>query len=654
MAKLGGGSPISESKQIEIYGLLSTWTPPNSPFSVKCVSTYANPISDTGHGHLLDELKPLRDRMPVKELTQLDSVLQRSLNDARVAHDLIPYLTGSGNPLSFFPAVLGVLIPKEFLASEEIEYPSRDEKGDDVVYGEMHWKYTPYEMEGEKLPFVKLTMSLHRTNVVVIDGQHRVNAFRYLTDKKRISKGVYDVFYQDVNEMSDLDASLPVTLIWFESNDPKQNPIKPKHISRQLFIDVNSNARSVSSSRQILLDDRDVCSLATQELYQTAASRSFELSKFSLFHSAFDMDSELAKGKMPRVSLTTPEIINDCNWWLLFGSTSYDSLDKYQVERDRRQPFEARFSQVLDVNCSELCKFVDEKHPQVKNPASERKFRELSRDKISPAMMLLFDKFNLIQGHFEACVSTEKWVNEEGTDGIGDVWENVFCGGEGLYWVFKDPLLKKSESVKIKKYQNAIVAIEKQFTKFRAKASGVESQSSIDKCLDAFVSKAFQVGFANAIVYLAYNGHEGSLIEASEQLVSKLNKKTMEEWVCILTELKPMLMGAADPKKWPAYQKLFLRIYDSDCDKVFDEVSTRPEYRCFVNSLDAKIEFIHSEEDEIPKLSARKSFCKKTFQELKETLDKSGLLRSDFEQEAQELGLSYFNESLEHLFNDEE
>ena len=650
MAKLGGGSPISESKQIEIYGLLSTWTPPNSPFSVKCVSTYANPLSDTGHGHLLDELKPLRDRMPVKELTQLNSVLQRSLNDARVANELIPYLTGSGSPLSFFPAILGVLIPKEFLASGEIEYPSRneEEEGDEIVYGETHWKYKPFEIGDQKTPFVSLTMSLHRTHVVVIDGQHRVNAFRYLTDKKRISKGVYDVFYQDIDEVNDLDASLPVTLIWFESNDKEKSPIKPKHISRQLFIDVNSNARSVSSSRQILLDDRDVCSLATQELYQTAASRSFDLGKFSLFHSAFDMDSELAKGRMPRVSLTTPEIIDDCNWWLLFGSLSYDSLDRYQVERDRRKPFEARFSQVLEVNCHDYCKFDDEHRPQVKDLTSEQKFRDLSRDKISPALMLLFDKFKLIRGHYEACKSTEKWVNEEGTDGIGDVWENVFCGGEGLYWVFKDPLLTKSGSVKIQKYQKAIVAIEKQFVKFRAEACGIEKQSSADKCLDAFVSKAFQVGFANAVVYLAYHGHEGNLIEASEQLVSKLNEKNTDEWVCILTELKPLLMGAADPKKWPAYQKLFLRIYDSECDNIFDEVSSRPEFRCFVNSLNSKAEVIQSEEDEIPKMSTRKTFCKKIFQELMEVLEKSGMVRSDFEQEAQELGLKHFNERLDH------
>src|SRR4051794_2695497 len=43
---------------------------------------------------LLEELKPMRERAQVSALRDLSSLLQRELDDERVAHQLVPYLQG--------------------------------------------------------------------------------------------------------------------------------------------------------------------------------------------------------------------------------------------------------------------------------------------------------------------------------------------------------------------------------------------------------------------------------------------------------------------------------------------------------------------------------------------------------------------------------
>lgn len=90
--------PPAEPAAIKVYGLLGTFRVGQSSFVVKYVSTFANPTATgqlTGHKELLEELKPMRDRLDASKLKNLNSLLQRDLNDRRVAQDLIPYLLGA-------------------------------------------------------------------------------------------------------------------------------------------------------------------------------------------------------------------------------------------------------------------------------------------------------------------------------------------------------------------------------------------------------------------------------------------------------------------------------------------------------------------------------------------------------------------------------
>ncbi|MDY7054403.1 MAG: hypothetical protein RPC23_17695, partial [Limnospira fusiformis LS22] len=62
---------------------------------------------------LASQMVPWREVFNIEDLT-FDELLQRDLDDSRVAHDLIPYLLGeSGAFARFFPPILAVLVPKK-------------------------------------------------------------------------------------------------------------------------------------------------------------------------------------------------------------------------------------------------------------------------------------------------------------------------------------------------------------------------------------------------------------------------------------------------------------------------------------------------------------------------------------------------------------
>jgi hypothetical protein len=65
----------------------------------------------------------MRERINVNEIQNINQVLQRDLDDYRIAQGLIPYLLNlvngikNDNHLAFFPGILGVIIPKNYIAN---------------------------------------------------------------------------------------------------------------------------------------------------------------------------------------------------------------------------------------------------------------------------------------------------------------------------------------------------------------------------------------------------------------------------------------------------------------------------------------------------------------------------------------------------------
>ena len=127
----------------------------------------------------------MRERVNANQIGDLNSLLQRDLNDFRVANELIPYLTKDNPQIAFFPAVLAVLIPKDFLAkTEDSYYPTGQETRTDndnrlISYGEL-WKL---ETSHEKLKEGKIEIpggkkSNHR--FMELESHQVLNLYDYM------------------------------------------------------------------------------------------------------------------------------------------------------------------------------------------------------------------------------------------------------------------------------------------------------------------------------------------------------------------------------------------------------------------------------------------------------------------------------------------
>ncbi len=212
--------PAAGLTVIKLYGLFGTFRIGKSQFKIQYASTFANPAQGEGHADLVKELKPVRDRVDASQLKDLSSLLQRDLNDNRVARDLIPYLLGESEAsVGFFPAILAVMVPKGYLSGLNTPYPEAVVDSldpDKTNFGDC-WAVSRYRMPGAgQLPLGLLEIMPTKAEIIVLDGQHRASAFRYLSGDFDPNDDIYKMFYDGLVRPEILDADLPVTLIWFE------------------------------------------------------------------------------------------------------------------------------------------------------------------------------------------------------------------------------------------------------------------------------------------------------------------------------------------------------------------------------------------------------------------------------------------------------
>ena len=299
----------TNSAAIQLHGTIGEFETNNSNIVIKYFSTIANNREEGSSYHdLLKRLSPMREKTETSSIEDLQQLLQRDLNDNRVAKELIPYLINKDHiksHVTFFPSILSVLMPSDFLHSRnnseiDVKYPKAtyDKTKNEYSY-EGRWTYEQYrDDDGNNIPLARISINLSKTEIIVIDGQHRSNAFRAIS-RSFDGKGknqIYQNFYSHLEHdlPAKLNADLPVTLIWFESKNTEETQIKPELISRQLFIDVNNTSKYISTSRLILLNDKNPSSLLTRFFYSYIAENyRFKNTSLSLFHSGFDYDDNL-------------------------------------------------------------------------------------------------------------------------------------------------------------------------------------------------------------------------------------------------------------------------------------------------------------------------------------------------------------------------
>lgn len=240
---------------------------------------------------LTAHLRPVREVLEIKGL-DFNQLLQRDLDDHRVATYLIPYLLKPKNTgPAFFPPIMAVLLP--FAAKRPIEdFPPAGTPTEVDVDG-LHFRETRYQNAyrvlqlalagGQPHPIKlgRMEWNEEHAKLVVLDGQHRAMAL--LAIDRTLNKswnqegaGRYSHFYETrVRKLLDevkhggeglnLEGiEVPVTVCWFpDRNGPGGNP---QRAARKLFVDVNKEARTPSEARLTLLSDSELLNILTRSL----------------------------------------------------------------------------------------------------------------------------------------------------------------------------------------------------------------------------------------------------------------------------------------------------------------------------------------------------------------------------------------------------
>lgn len=251
-----------------------------------------------GHGgidnerRLTSQLRPVREVLDSEKLN-FNQLLQRDLDDHRVATQLIPYLlepeiTGP----AFFPPIMTVLLP--FSADRPIDFfPEinfsdivedeqlkelfwREERAEDA-YRIRQMAYPQGHLHDIKLG--QVSWNDEAAKLVVLDGQHRAMAliaidrtinrtwdqnsgtrFRHFYEHR-----IQNILESAKNRGREIDLGrieIPVTVCWFPSGSEAAE--NPHGAARKLFVDVNKEARQPSEARLILLSDAELINVFTR------------------------------------------------------------------------------------------------------------------------------------------------------------------------------------------------------------------------------------------------------------------------------------------------------------------------------------------------------------------------------------------------------
>lgn len=238
--------------------------------AAKFILTKIRPGNDgSWENTLARKLRPWREVFSVANVT-FDELLQRDLDDSRVAMDLIPYLLGDGQHSSrFFPPILAVLVPIRPDKAGIIDvYPAPTQGNQPSARFGNLFRVDPITLGEEGAPpTAQLTCNDAKAGFVIADGQHR--AMAVLAINRILTNGwdrdPYATYYKHltVSEEQASSIELPVCIVYFpelneDNKDLKLRGITLTSVCRDLFLTVNKTAKAVSKSRQLLLDDDDI------------------------------------------------------------------------------------------------------------------------------------------------------------------------------------------------------------------------------------------------------------------------------------------------------------------------------------------------------------------------------------------------------------
>lgn len=249
--------PLTKHKKIydeQIRGVFGTF---GAGMGIRvCFLQAALEAAELAKIQLVSEI-PGSDRWPVRDL------FQRDVDSQRVESSILPWLQDDTKVKFFNPLTL-TLVPIDSntnrilgevptLASSEIS----DDVGKWIVLEReslYRFRYLVSEV-GSHREYGLVEWNSKNVRLVAIDGQHRLSALkRYLSDQ---SGPGFERF---------IEWNIPVVVSGLDRDEPVHASILD--VVRNMFVYINTQARTPSKSRQILLNDEDVNFVCVQELLQ--------------------------------------------------------------------------------------------------------------------------------------------------------------------------------------------------------------------------------------------------------------------------------------------------------------------------------------------------------------------------------------------------
>ena len=214
----------------------------------------------------------------------LEELFQRQIDTDRVRAEIVNGYLKAHNKLKFFNSITVALFPKDTkgnIAPEFTDYTNNDpaipveaagnfdnafasDSCERIVFGGAQF------VKASAANLARLRWDKERVDAVAVDGQHRLNALKqWFNDKQQ--------------ELTDVEKPTRISVIFLLLHDKagferaaSDNTGNIKGIAREIFTDLNKNAKAVDPATQIILDDRSLESRCVRALITSSTCEDSE------------------------------------------------------------------------------------------------------------------------------------------------------------------------------------------------------------------------------------------------------------------------------------------------------------------------------------------------------------------------------------------
>jgi hypothetical protein len=416
---------------------------------------------------LLRHLAPVRETYDFEDL-EFDEIMQRDIDDARVSHDLIPYLLDEAvaDLIKLFPPVVIVLLPTKIRENKpESLYPpvhegvvKEEEQGDHGLHiirsgivGQEVFQFEQPILDGKCLEhdLVKLKINTNRMRMVIVDGQHRAMAllalFRNLKDdwgheRRAPFKHYYSEWTSNfIQKFTIEQINLPLMICTVPGlNEDYTGEYNLKKAAREVFLTLNKTAKKVSDSRNRLLDDNDLVAYFLRQCLSIVKKRSRDAqSPGSLLIPNVELDQA---GN--RVAIQSPIAITGVNHlYYLIEHVLLDDRTTIRGVKKRVGSFSTRKNlatyntlnrlDAFNLLGSDAVSTIQRDRFQTKQASA---LADIFHEKYGQYIIETYDKFGPFDCHNRACLELSTSLNKHSDSRL----KSILLDGQGVGRVFED------------------------------------------------------------------------------------------------------------------------------------------------------------------------------------------------------------------------